>query len=82
MLSRDIIIRTQAIKFIAKYPRGLSLGKQLVGRSDERSQILGIEMLGTVGSEEALRLAGSGLNSPHRGARIKAMTTLDRKSVV
>ena len=76
MLSRDIIIRTQAIKFIAKYPRGLSLGKQLVGRSDERSQILGIEMLGTVGSEEALRLAGSGLNSPHRGARIKAMTTL------
>ena len=76
MLSNDLVIRTQAIRFIAKYPRGLALGKQLVGRSDERSQIMGIEMLGTVGSEEALRLAGSGLNSPHSASRVKAMTTL------
>jgi hypothetical protein len=76
MLNNDIMVRTQAIRFIAKYPRGLTLGKQLLGRSDERSQVLGIEMLGTVGTDEALRLAGSGLNSPYRGSRIKAMTTL------
>ena len=76
MLSNDIIIRTQAIQFLAKYPRGLELGKQLLGRADERSQVHGIQLLGAIGSEEALRLAGSGLNSPHRGSRIKAMTTL------
>lgn len=76
MLSSDIVIRTQAIHFIAKFPRGLTLGKQLLGRNDERSQVLGIEMLGTVGTEESLRLAGAGLNSPFRGSRIKAMTTL------
>ena len=79
MLSKDIIIRAQAIQFIAKYPRGLTLGKQLMGKADERSQVLGIDLLGTVGTEEALRFAGAGLNSPHRGARIKALTTLSRR---
>ena len=76
MLSSDIIIRTQAIQFIARYPRGLTLGKQFMTRADERSQVMGIELLGAVGTDEALRLAGAGLNSPHRGSRIKAMTTL------
>ena len=76
MLSNDVIIRSQAIQFIAKFPRGLTLGKQLMGKADERSQVLGIDLLGTVGTEEALRFAGAGLNSPHRGARIKALTTL------
>ena len=76
MLSSDIIIRSQAIRFIARYPRGLILGKQLLGRADDRSQVIGIEMLGLVGTDEALRLAGAGLNSPHPGPRIKAMTTL------
>ena len=76
MLSGDIIVRSQAIQFVAKYPRGLVLGKQMMARADERSQVLGIEILGAVGTEESLKLCGAGLNSPHRGARIKAMTTL------
>ena len=76
ILSNDIIVRSQAIQFVAKYPRGLALGKQFLSRADERSQVIGIELLGKVGTEESLRLAGAGLNSPHRGARIKAMTTL------
>lgn len=76
MLSNDIIIREQAIAFLAKYPRGLELGKQFVAKPDERSQLLGIGLLGAVGTEESLRLAGSGLNSPLKGVKIKAMTTL------
>ncbi len=74
--SPDVIIRGQAIQFIGKYPRGLVLAKQLLARTDEKSQVLGIELLGVVGTEEALRLAGSGLNSVFKGAKIKAMTTL------
>jgi hypothetical protein len=76
LLSSDIIIRRQAIQFVAKYPRGLALGKQMIGRADEQSQVIGIELLGTVGTDDSLKLAGAGLNSPNRGARIKAMTTL------
>ena len=76
ILSKDLIIHTQAVLFVAKYSRGLALGKQYISRPDEKSQVYGIELLGAVGTEESLKLAGSGLNSPHRGAKIKAMTTL------
>ena len=76
LLNKDVIIRQQAIAFVAKYPRGLTLGKQLMGRPDEKAQVAGIEMLGAVGTEESLRFAGAGLNSPLKGVKIKAMTTL------
>ena len=76
MLSKDIIVRDQAINFLAKYPRGLSLGKQFVAKTDERSQILGVSLLGAIGTEDSLRLAGAALNSPLRAVKIKAMTTL------
>ncbi|MBI1333333.1 MAG: hypothetical protein GC165_10690 [Armatimonadetes bacterium] len=76
MQTKDLVIREQAIQFIAKYPRGLELGKQMMGRSDEHSLMTGIELLGAVGTDEALRLAGSGLNSTYKNVKVKALTTL------
>lgn len=76
LLSKDIVIREQAVLFLAKYPRGFELGKQFLGKSDERSQLLGIDLMGAIGTDESLRLAGAGLNSTLRGVRIKAMTVL------
>lgn len=76
LLSKDVVIREQAVLFLAKFPRGLTLAKQYLGRADERSQVLGIEILGAIGSEESLRLAGAGLNSTIKGVKIKALTTL------
>lgn len=72
----DLIVRTECLKFVARYPRGLALGRQLLSTNDEVSQSLGVELLGYVGTDEAVRLAGAGLNSNYSSVKIKALNTI------
>ena len=73
----DFIIRRAALGFLAKSSRGMSLGQSLLARTDERSLLLGVELMGLIGTPESLRMAGSGLNSSSTAVRIKALHTLN-----
>jgi hypothetical protein len=79
LASSDIIIRQTAIRFIARFPEGLVLAKSLLAKSDDKSQLNAIEILGAIASEESVRLAGSGLNSSHQVVRIKALNILSQR---
>jgi hypothetical protein len=72
----DLLVRGAAVRYLAKFPEGQSLAKSLIAKPDDKSQLQGIEILGAIGNEEALRLAGAGLNSPHRIVRIKTLNVL------
>ena len=79
LASSDIIIRQTAIRFIARFPEGLVLAKSLLAKSDDKSQLNAIEILGAIASEESVRLAGSGLNSSHQVVRIKTLNILSQR---
>jgi hypothetical protein len=77
MNSNDLIIRHAATEFVARYPRGYELGKALLSKTDEKSQLLGVDLLSMCKDGEALRLCGAGLNSGLNSVRIRAMTVLN-----
>jgi hypothetical protein len=77
MNSGDLMIRQAAIEFVARYPRGFELGKTLLSRTDEKSQLQGVELLSKSKDVDAVRLCGAGLNSSSATVKIKAMTVLN-----
>lgn len=72
----DLLVRQAAIRYFARFPEGLNLAKTMISKSDDKSQLQGVEILGAIGNEESLRLAGAGLNSAHRIVRIKTLNVL------
>ncbi len=77
LTNQNLVIRRAALGFLAKSSRRMALGQSLLSRSDERSLLLGVELMGLVGTPEALQMAGSGLNSNLTAVRIKALHTLN-----
>ena len=77
LTNQNLVIRRAALGFLAKSSRGIPLGQSLLAKSDEKSLLLGVELMGLIGTPEALRMAGSGLNSTSTAVRIKALHTLN-----
>ncbi len=77
LTNQNLVIRRAALGFLAKSSRGTTLGQSLLSKSDEKSLLLGVELMGLIGSAEALRMAGSGLNSSSTAVRIKSLHTLN-----
>ena len=77
LTNQNLVIRRAALGFLAKSSRGMPLGRSLLARTDEKSLLLGVELMGLIGTAESLRMAGSGLNSASTAVRIKALHTLN-----
>lgn len=76
--SEDLPLRKAAIQLIARMPdQALAVGRSLLEDVDERRARTGVELLGAVGSAEALRLIGGALADTRPGVRIQALWALD-----
>ncbi len=73
----NLMIRRAALTFLSRTARGFPLAQSLLAKADERSQLLGVELMGMIGTPEALKLAGAGLNSGSSAVKIKALNTLN-----
>ena len=76
--SDNLLVRKAAVSFLAKYPQtGLSVAKNLVAGGDMRGRATGLELLGQIGTTEALELAGAYLGDQNVAVRVQAALALD-----
>ncbi len=76
--SPELPIRKAAISLIAKFPNeGTDIAKRSLANSDERLSRSGVEILGAIGSTEALGLIGRLIGSGGTGLRISALLALN-----
>lgn len=76
--SHDLRMRKAAITLLSKFPRDAQdSAKMMLADPDERVARIAIEILGAVGSPDALETIGSALQDIRPGVRIAAMQALD-----
>jgi hypothetical protein len=76
--SNDLPLRKAALVLLAKFPKEALLTAQLyVAGADEREARIGVELLGLMGSSEALLEACKSLSDARPGVRIQALLALD-----
>ncbi len=80
LLSEDLPLRKAAIQLVAKFPEALTVAKGLTTDPDERKARIGVELLGAIGSAEALEAVGPYLTDERPGVRIQALVTLNGRA--
>lgn len=81
--SDNLLVRKAALSLVARYPEvGLQLAKTMVASGDMRARMTGLELLGLIGTPEALDLAGAYLGDQNTGVRIQAALALDGRCPV
>ncbi len=76
--SNELPIRMAALELIVKFPNeALAIGKRLAGSGEERTARSGVEILGRVGSAEALDAVGKFLVSGTPGVKVQALIALN-----
>lgn len=76
--SPDLPLRKGAIQLICKFPaQAVQIAKGLLGSSDEQLARTGIEILGNVGTPEALDTIGKLLTSGSAGKKVQALLALN-----
>lgn len=76
----DYNIRQSAIRLLSEFSASADIqADKLLADPDVRNQRIGIELLGRVGSPEALLKVGKYLSSPVSGLKIQAMLAVDGK---
>jgi HEAT repeat protein len=76
----DYNIRQSAIRLLSEFSASADIqADKLLSDPDIRNKRIGIELLGRVGSPEALLKVGKYLSSPVSGLKIQAMLALDGK---
>ena len=80
LTSRKLPIRKAALSLVALFPlQAIETAKRLMSDSDERVARIGVELLGAVGTPEALKEIGQRLTDPSYGIRIEAVLALAGK---
>lgn len=80
VLSDVLPVRKASLQLLAKFPsQGMTTAQGLVTGSDMRGRAIGLELLGLIGTAEALDLAGGYLTDQNPGVRIQAARALDAK---
>ena len=76
----DPALRRLVLAFLARFPSSQEWAKGLLTDADSARVAAGIELLGEIGTDEALRMAGTGLNAPDsasgRPVRLAALRAL------
>lgn len=80
LASPELPIRKAAVTLVAKFPEALSVGKGLTTDPDERRARTGVEILGAIGSEEALNAIGPYLTDERPGMRIQALLAMNGRA--
>ncbi|MCH8274692.1 MAG: HEAT repeat domain-containing protein [Armatimonadetes bacterium] len=76
LTAQELPVRKAALAALAKFPeQALAAANRLIQRPSFQTRV-GIELLGAVGSQQALLLAAEFLRSPMPGARIEALRVL------
>jgi hypothetical protein len=74
----ELPLRRAAVDVVAGSPaRGLAVARTLLDSGEERAIRTGIEILGRIGGDDAIRLVAAHLTSPMAGVRIEALGALD-----
>ncbi len=77
LASPDLPIRKAAVQLIGKFPvQAARIGASLLASSDSQLARTGIEILGSLGTSEALDAIGKALQSGPAGVRIQALLAL------
>lgn len=75
--SNNLLIRKASMALVAKFPlRAMDTARRLAQESDERIARVGVELLGAIGTPDALDEAGARLLDPSPGMRIQALLAL------
>lgn len=78
LASGNLPVRKASMQLMSLFPlRALSSARVLMLEGDERKIRLGVELLGMIGSDEALSEASSRLLDPTPGVRIQALLALN-----
>lgn len=76
--SSELPLRKAAVELVAKFPaEAIATARVTLGDSDEQTVRTTIEVLGRIGSDEALGLIAERLLDPRPGVRISALLALD-----
>lgn len=76
--SMDLPLRKAALQVVASFPAtAVAVGSAMAADPDVRRARIGIELLGVVGTDEALRQIGPYLSAGTAGQKIQAMISLD-----
>lgn len=83
LTSGNLPVRKACMQLMSQFPlRALSSARVLMLEGDERKIRLGVELLGMIGSDEALSEASSRLLDPTPGVRIQALLALNGRCPV
>ncbi|HXH62368.1 MAG TPA: HEAT repeat domain-containing protein, partial [Fimbriimonadaceae bacterium] len=78
LLNEDFMVRKEAVALMAQFPsQALTAGTSLAGSTDEGRARTGIDVLGRVGTAEALDKIAQMLLDPRPGVRMEALMQLD-----
>lgn len=78
LLTGDLPMRKAALGLLAKFPKtGFAAGQAMILQDDEHEVRMGIDLLGSIGTPEALDAIGPKLIDPRPGVRIEAMVALN-----
>lgn len=78
--SGELPIRKAALDLLAAFPNeAFRIGKRLSGAATDREVRIGIELLGRVGTEEAISTVGRLLSHPSSSVRIGALIALNHR---
>lgn len=78
LLGGNLLLRKAALQLMVKFPlRATETGKRLLLDPDERMIRIGVELLGMVASEEALKEVASRLLDPSPAVRCQALLALN-----
>jgi len=80
MTSDSLPIRKAALALMAKFPEALAIAKTMSLDQDERKARIAVELLGAIGSPEALEAVGPMLTDERVGVRIQALIALDGRA--
>ncbi len=78
LTSANLPLRRAAMALVAKFPlRGIDSATRLLAESDERKARIGIELLGAIGTPDALNLIAERLLDPSPGIRMQTLIELN-----
>jgi hypothetical protein len=75
--SSDLLIRESAMNLVAVLPGGMDVAKAFLKDPDEVTARMGVQLLGKIGTPEALELVGGALSNMKSGVRIQALLALN-----
>lgn len=74
----NLPMRQAALGLLSKFPtRASGVATRLLGEREERAQRIGLELLGAIGTPDALQLVAERLLDPMPGLRIQALLVLN-----